>query len=257
LLNSGHLTGSPHIHAFVVGHKLDSLTTEIRTVGKNPEKGIVEAVTFAQLVQTANRRLFKLREHVQERYPESGADLVDRIEGDTKTAEQLGLPLRPKATTAHVLQSVPKPDEYTKAVPVYDLAVAAGKFSASQSPEAIGWMHVQCSRSLDKLMFVARVVGKSMERGIPTGSWALFRLFGEAPSPTAIDGKRVIVQLRETDPDTGGQYTLKRWHVTRCGDDGAVEQIELRSENADFKAIVLSTKDDDIRAIAEYLELVS
>jgi SOS-response transcriptional repressor LexA len=219
---------------------------------------MVEAVTFAQLVETANRRLFKLREHVQERYPESGTELVERIEGDKKVAEQLGLPLRPKAEgNSRVVPSVPKPDKYKKAVPVYDLAVAAGKFSASQSPEAIGWMYVECSRPLDKLMFVARVVGKSMEQAIPSGSWAVFRLFSEAPSPTAIDGKRVIVQLRETDPDTGGQYTLKRWHVTRRGDDGTVEQVELRSENADFKAIVLSAKDAEIRAVAEFLELVS
>ena len=54
----------------------------------------------------------------------------------------------------------------------------------------------------------------------------------------------------------GGQHTLKRWHVTRYGDDRSVEQVELRSENADFKTIVLSTKDGEIRAVAEFLELV-
>ena len=264
LLNSGHVTGSPFIHAFVVGYNKDSLTTDVRTVGKNPEKGVVEAATFAQLVQTANMRLFKLREHVQERYPESGNDLVERIEGDAKTAEQLGLPLRVQSQDSNsgkvdsrVLPSVPKSDEYQSAVPVYDLAVAAGKFSDSQSPEPIGWMRLKPSRPLQRLMFVARVVGRSMEDGIPNGSWALFRQFPDPPSPTGIDGKRIVVQLRETDPDTGGKYTLKRWHVARYGDDGGIETVELRPDNPDFKSIMLSAKDGEIQPIAEFLEIVS
>ena len=233
-------------------------------MGDAPEKGRVEAVTFAQLVATANGRLFKLREQVRERYPQSGTQLAERIEGDAKTAEQLGLPLRSKAdgskgvgALSPVLPNVPKSDEYEKAVPVYDLAVAAGKFSASQSPEPIGWMPIQSSRPLEKLMFVARVVGPSMEAAIPNGSWALFRLFAVPPPPTALDGKRVVVQLRETDPDTGGQYTLKRWHVTRYGSDGGVEEIELRPDNTEYKPIRLSAKDGEIRPVAEFLELVS
>jgi hypothetical protein len=202
--------------------------------------------------------LFKLREQVQERYPESGKAFVERIDRDATLGEQLGLPLRPKTDTARlrVVPSVPKGDQYTKAVPVYDLAVAAGKFSVSQSPEATGWMYVESTVPLDKLIFVARVVGKSMEKAIPSGSWALFRFLGEGASPSAIDGRRVVIQLRETDPDTGGQYTLKRLHVTRRGDDGAVEQIELRSDNTDFEAIALSS-DAEIRAVAEFLELVA
>jgi hypothetical protein len=98
LLNSGHLTGSPYIHAFIVGHKFDHKTTSVRKVGEHPEKGRAEAATFAQLVATANKRLFKLRDQVEERYPESGQGLVGRIEGDENHSDQLGLPLpRPAA----------------------------------------------------------------------------------------------------------------------------------------------------------------
>ena len=97
-------------------------------------------------------------------------------------------------------------------------------------------------------------VGEGVPRVSPG---ALLRLFGEAPSPTAIDGKRGIVQLRETDPDAGGQYALKRWHVARYGDSGGVQEIELRSENADFKSIVLSARDADIYPVVEFLELAS
>jgi hypothetical protein len=82
-------------------------------------------------------------------------------------------------------------------------------------------------------MFVAKVAGRSMETAIPDGCWALFRLFpgGAAPAPTAPDGKRVVVQLRaDTDPEHGGSYTLKRWHVASVGKDGGAKEIELRSD---------------------------
>jgi hypothetical protein len=108
-------------------------------------------------------------------------------------------------------------------------------------------------------MFVAKVVGHSMEDAIPDGSWGLFRLFaaGVAPPSTALDGKRVIVQLRaQADPETGGQYTLKRWRVTKHTADGGVEQIELRPDNPDFVANRYTAKDGEIRAVAEFLELV-
>ena len=113
------------------------------------------------------------------------------------------------------------------------------------------------SRPMDKRMFVAQIVGCSMEDDIPHGSWALFRLFTTPPSPTAIDGRRVIVQLREDDPDTGGRYTLKRWRVMKYTGDGGIESVELRPDNPDFKTIKLSAKDGEIRPIAEFLELVS
>jgi hypothetical protein len=64
-----------------------------------------------------------------------------------------------------------------------------------------------------------------MEEAIPDRSWALFRAYpvGSAPSPSALDGQRVIVQLREgADAETGDQYTLKRWRVTKHTDEGGV-----------------------------------
>jgi len=103
------------------------------------------------------------------------------------------------------------------------------------------------------------VVGRSMEPAIPDGSWALFRLFpsGIAPAPAALDGRRVVVQLRtDTDPETGGSYTLKRWRVTRTGPDGGAAEIELRPDNPAFKPLRMSSESGDIRVIAEFLEVV-
>jgi hypothetical protein len=102
-------------------------------------------------------------------------------------------------------------------------------------------------------------VGHSMEEAIPDVSWGLFRMYpaGAAPAPTALDGKRVIIQLREaTDPETGGQYTLKRWRVTKYSDEGGVQEIELRPDNPGFVAKRYTAKDGELRAVAEFLEIV-
>lgn len=90
LLNSGHLSGRPYVHAFVVGHQLDSKTTSVRTLG-DPPHGRVEAVTFTQLVATAQVRLFRIRDRVGERYPSTAQGLLNLLQRDKREAEQLGL----------------------------------------------------------------------------------------------------------------------------------------------------------------------
>jgi hypothetical protein len=107
-------------------------------------------------------------------------------------------------------------------------------------------------------MFVARVVGRSMEPGIRDGSWCLFRQFtGDAPPPVGLDGRRVIAQLRTvTDPDTGGAYTLKRWRVAARATDGSVEAIDLLRDNRSFQPLHLTPSDGDLRVVAEFLEVV-
>lgn len=77
LFNSGHLVGTPFIQAFVVGHELDPLTTSARTIGDS--RGRVEAWTYASLVATANARLFRVRDHVTDRYPESAQGVLDHL----------------------------------------------------------------------------------------------------------------------------------------------------------------------------------
>jgi len=108
-------------------------------------------------------------------------------------------------------------------------------------------------------MFVARAKGRSMEPGIPDGSWMLLRSYpaGEAPAAMALDGRRVVVQLRgDADPETGGAYTVKRWRVTKTGRDGGAAEIELRPDNPTFPPKKMKPGDGDIRVIAEFLEVV-
>jgi len=75
LLHCGHIDGNPRIHAFVVGHKINSKITRIRKIG-DPELGRIEACTFDQLVRTAEIRLFYLRKQLKERYDELKDDNI-------------------------------------------------------------------------------------------------------------------------------------------------------------------------------------
>ena len=81
LAASGVLYGRPRINAFVVGKSLDTSLSRsnIRTLGK-PEFGHVEACTFDQLIHTAERRLFRLRDKLKSRYENIPTlDLVNQV----------------------------------------------------------------------------------------------------------------------------------------------------------------------------------
>src|SRR5262249_30522315 len=69
-----------------------------------------------------------------------------------------------------ILKTVARDQQYRDAVPVHDLAAAAGDFSSSQAPEVIGWVKPRAQRILDRRMFVAKIIGHSMEPAIPDGS---------------------------------------------------------------------------------------
>ncbi len=71
-INSGSLIGSPYVDAFVVGKSYSEKMQPITTI-KNEnevEKGKVRVTLFSQLVSTAEKRLFGLREKLTERYEE-------------------------------------------------------------------------------------------------------------------------------------------------------------------------------------------
>ncbi|MCK5231035.1 MAG: hypothetical protein KAR13_12250, partial [Desulfobulbaceae bacterium] len=71
------LTGNPHIYAYVVGETVSGKIIGKYQVGDN---GHVYVTTFSQLVDTAKRRLFNLREKLTERYEGvTGVELVEKL----------------------------------------------------------------------------------------------------------------------------------------------------------------------------------
>ena len=149
-------------------------------------------------------------------------------------------------------------DRYVTCVPLVPLRAAAGGFSDPQHIEDddFEWVAVESRRRLRKGMFVAQVVGKSMEPAIRDGAWCLFR----APVEGTRQGKIVLVQLLDaTDPETGQRYTVKRYksEKTQEGDSWRHEKITLEPVNPDFEPIVLTGADEgELQVIAELVEVL-
>lgn len=79
IYNSGAISGSPYVCAWVVGQKIGAGVERDKRLGA-PEYGRIRAATFSSLVDTANARLLKLRSVLSERYETTSTDsLLTRV----------------------------------------------------------------------------------------------------------------------------------------------------------------------------------
>ena len=101
-------------------------------------------------------------------------------------------------------------------------------------------------------LFVAHVVGKSMEPRIPDGSLNLFRLH---PAGSR-QGKILLIQrfgvMDETARFTVKRYTSKKVH--RSEDEWEHERIRLEPLNPDFEA--WDVEPQDFAVVAEWLRVI-
>jgi SOS-response transcriptional repressor LexA len=134
--------------------------------------------------------------------------------------------------------------------------VAAGAFLENRPVEEEGWVEVPDSYHSRQGMFVAQVVGRSMEPRIPDGSYAVFR-----PTPAGSrEGRILLVELEgEVDPELGTGYTLKRWHseksANRSDDEWEHTSIRLEPLNPEFEPLELQPGPNR-RVIAEFVGLL-
>jgi type I restriction enzyme R subunit len=165
--------------------------------------------------------------------------------------------LRQAAFRPHVIRAEPA-QRYASCVPLVPLQAAAGTFGDPQHIEEddLEWVAVDTPHRLRQGMFVAEVVGRSMEPAIPDGSWCLF----SAPVEGARQGKTVLVQLRdEVDPETGQRYTVKRYESEKApvGESWQHTRITLEPSNPDFEPIVLTAADEgQVEVVAELVEVL-
>ncbi|MDI6817043.1 MAG: S24 family peptidase [Actinomycetota bacterium] len=143
-------------------------------------------------------------------------------------------------------------------VPLYTLRAAAGSFSGTQVVEPEGWVELpSVTRKLTEGMFVAQVVGHSMEPLIPDGSYCLFfkPVFGTR------EGKIVLAQHHLIhDPENGGSYTVKFYHSTKEYDEYGNwkhAEIQLKPKNPAYEPIILTNIDEgELKIIAELVEVL-
>lgn len=91
---SGAISGVPYVSAWVVGQSIAAGVAKDKRVGDGDrEFGRVRATTFGALVDTANRRMMKLRDALTIRYAEIPTDaLIERVLGMPAQAELDVLP---------------------------------------------------------------------------------------------------------------------------------------------------------------------
>ena len=148
-------------------------------------------------------------------------------------------------------------DKYRTCVPLLSLKAAAGAFGDVQTVEPDGWAEIPVARKLRPGMFVAQVVGRSLEPRVPDGAWCLFR----GPVEGSRQGRTVLVQHRDIqDPETGGSYTVKRYRSEKVSDGmGGWRHTEIRlvPENPEFAPIVLTeAREDEVHVVAELIEVL-
>ncbi len=134
-------------------------------------------------------------------------------------------------------------------LPLYSLRAAATQFGpervAEEEPEE--WVAAPAGMRLDEGMFVAHVVGRSMEPRIPDGSLNVFR----APVTGSRQGRIVLVKRPGGFPESQG-CTVKRYSsVKRVTEEGwSHESIRMEPLNPEFSAFELGPGD---AVIAEWV----
>lgn len=199
-----------------------------------------------------SRQFRKLAGYLDER------DLRDRLREDRSWfAHAAGAAAEAARAVLRIV--TPSPDSrYRTCVPLVPLQAAAGAFGDPQHIIDDDWQWVEpgTGRPLREGMFVARVVGRSMEPTIPHGSYCLF----SASVTGSRHGRIVLVELLDSvDPETGERYTVKRYESEKVEDEGGWRhvRVSLRPLNPEFDPIEITANDDaDVTVRGEFVAVV-
>jgi SOS-response transcriptional repressor LexA len=242
---SGHLHGNPETAA---------RDRQIRSWLRNNGYEVIEIAASELDDQNAMTRHFrKLAGYLSQ--PELRASVRDDPSWFQRAREALA-----RGVSAALKVVVPPPeDRYRTCVPLVPLQAAAGAFGDPQhlNDSDWPWVEVGAGRRLRAGMFVAQVVGRSMEPRIPDGSYCLF----SAPVVGSRQGRIVLVELRDAhDPETGERYTVKRYESEKVHDSEGTWRhvsITLKPLNTEFKPIQLKVDDEQsLSVVAEFVEVV-
>jgi DUF2075 family protein len=151
---------------------------------------------------------------------------------------------------------VEKVRKYVNAVPLYDIKIAAGNFSELQRSEETQWVELPPNIMTRAGYFVCQVIGESMNKKIPNGSWCLFKKY-EGGSR---NGEIVLAEHYSfNDSDFGAGYTIKKYHSLKTAAEYAAwqhESIVLKplSDDPTYEDLVLSGDDlEEFRIVGVFV----
>lgn len=146
-------------------------------------------------------------------------------------------------------------EKFKTLLPLYGLRAACGKFGPDEvdaDPEA--WVEASSVGALNEQMFVVRAIGRSMEPRIHDGDLVVFQRYSVDGASGSRQGEIVLAQYRgPQDPETGGNYTIKRYSSEKTADEtGEVwrhTRITLSPLNQEYEVIELAPMDADAVAV--------
>lgn len=165
-----------------------------------------------------------------------------------------------KARPFRIVDPKPK-DRYRTCLPLLPLKAAAGFFSESQASVdgEVEWVEIDGRMKPAEGLFVAQVIGESMNHRIPNGAWCVWKA---NPRGTR-NGSVVIAEHPDiNDADLVGRYTVKVYESEKVADpDGGWRHSRLTlkpdSNDTSFTPIVLENLNDgDLHIIAEFVEIL-
>lgn len=148
---------------------------------------------------------------------------------------------------APFLLRVLKPEDvipYVNSVPLVDIYAAAGNFSELQNHSDSDWVELPFQFTPKKGDFVCQIIGESMNKKIPNGSFCLFR----KDEGGSRNGQIVLVESYNIkDSEFGAGYTVKEYHSEKKIIDGewshSTIMLKPLSDDPSYKEITL--KEDE------------
>lgn len=171
--------------------------------------------------------------------------------------------LNHEAQTERALLRMIQPTEserFVTCLPLIPLKAAAGGFGETQNIHDHSswheWVQIDIGRKLRPGMFVAQVIGRSMEPKIPDGAYCVF----SAPVEGTRQGKIVLAQLlHEVDPELGERYTVKQYASEKVASNETWRHVRvtLLPVNPAFDPILISSEDENVvNVIAELISVL-
>jgi phage repressor protein C with HTH and peptisase S24 domain len=145
---------------------------------------------------------------------------------------------------------------YVSHLPLYSLRAAAGGLGEEMPSEPEVWVRAPEGLRLGRDLFVAHVVGRSMEPRIPDGSLNLFRLH-----PVGSRQNKILLIQRFGAMDETARYTVKRYTSVKVSagqgeddDQWRHGRIRLEPLNPEFDAWDVGP--EDFAVVAEWLRVL-
>ena len=136
-------------------------------------------------------------------------------------------------------------------LPLYSLRAAAGSLGEEMAAEEEDWVPAPEGMHLSPDMFVAHVIGRSMEPRIPDGSLNLFKL-----KPAGSRQGRILLIERFGITDETARYTVKRYTSQKAqrGDEWEHTRIRLEPLNPEFDAWDVGP--EEFAVVAEWIRVI-